>query len=79
MVADSGVGGAAAAQDIVCRAAIAWEAEKPLEVVDITVAPPQVSAIAFTFHHYGCCLPGPEAVDGPGSSVGVAGVSSGGK
>ena len=29
-------------QDIVCRAAIAWEAEKPLDVVDITVAPPQV-------------------------------------
>lgn len=29
-------------QDITCKAAIAWEAEKPLEVVDITVAPPQV-------------------------------------
>jgi hypothetical protein len=31
-------------QDITCKAAIAWEAEKPLEVVDITVSPPQVRA-----------------------------------
>jgi len=31
-------------QTITCKAAIAWEAEKPLEVVDIDVAPPQVTA-----------------------------------
>jgi S-(hydroxymethyl)glutathione dehydrogenase / alcohol dehydrogenase len=29
-------------QTITCKAAIAWEAEKPLDVVDIEVAPPQV-------------------------------------
>ena len=31
----------AAVQTITCKAAIAWEAEKPLDVVDIEVAPPQ--------------------------------------
>mmetsp|Transcript_10237 Transcript_10237/g.30833 ORF Transcript_10237/g.30833 Transcript_10237/m.30833 type:complete len:390 (+) Transcript_10237:72-1241(+) len=34
-----------AGKDIVCKAAIAWEAEKPLEVVDISVAPPQAGEV----------------------------------
>lgn len=34
-----------APQTITCRAAIAWEAEKPLEVVDIEVAPPQAGEV----------------------------------
>jgi len=30
-----------APQPIVCKAAVAWEAKKPLEIIDVTVAPPQ--------------------------------------
>ena len=37
----SGLSVCAAVQTITCKAAIAWEAEKPLDVVDIEVAPPQ--------------------------------------
>ncbi len=33
-------------QPIECRAAVAWEAEKPLDVTTVTVAPPQVSLSA---------------------------------
>ncbi len=29
-------------QPIECTAAVAWEAEKPLDVTTVTVAPPQV-------------------------------------
>jgi hypothetical protein len=29
-------------QTITCKAAVAWEANKPLEIVDVEVAPPQV-------------------------------------
>jgi hypothetical protein len=29
-------------QTITCKAAVAWEANKPLEILDVEVAPPQV-------------------------------------
>ena len=32
-------------QPIECRAAVAWEAEKPLDVTTVTVAPPQVPSL----------------------------------
>ncbi len=32
-----------AGKPIECKAAIAWEAKKPLEVVTVTVDPPQAS------------------------------------
>lgn len=30
-----------AGKPIVCKAAVAWEAKKPLDVIDVEVAPPQ--------------------------------------
>ena len=36
-----------AGQDIVCKAAIAWAAKEPLDIVDVKVAPPKRGEVNF--------------------------------
>lgn len=44
-----------AGQTITCKAAVAWEANKPLEVCDVQVAPPQEGEIRIKITHTALC------------------------
>merc|ERR1719461_2618534 len=40
---------------ITCKAAVAWEPNKPLEVVDLQVAPPQAGEVRIKILHSALC------------------------
>mmetsp|Transcript_107 Transcript_107/g.248 ORF Transcript_107/g.248 Transcript_107/m.248 type:complete len:397 (+) Transcript_107:86-1276(+) len=54
----SGGGAACAAtagKPITCKAAVAWEAKKPLEVIDVVVAPPKKNEVRVKILHTAIC------------------------
>merc|ERR1712100_27583 len=44
-----------AGKPITCRAAVAWEAGKPLSIEEIEVAPPKAGEVRVKIHATGCC------------------------
>jgi len=51
-------------QVITCKAAVAWEAKKPLEVMDVQVAPPQKGEVRVKIHSVALCHTDAYTLDG---------------
>lgn len=45
-------------QTITCKAAVAWEAGKPLSIEDVDVAPPRAHEVRIEIYHTGVCHTG---------------------
>lgn len=58
---------------ITCKAAVAWEAGKPLSIETIEVAPPQANEVRIEIYYTGLCHTDAYTLSGKGSFVFVRG------